>query len=639
MHAFVIGRTGSGKTREVLETTCVLNALPGKAVQPHIICLDCKGTILRETARAVREAGYRVVPFDLAAPRSAGRWNPLSTMHRALMEDRPGDADLELSRLSGTFKGIVRNDTDRYWQESAWNTIAGVAKGLSLNFGKEPSLGDVYDVIANDAILSALDRELGARSPAALHAAVQLTNVERTWNCMRSTCASMLAFFTTTAGRAIAGSSTVDFARDLVGSRKPRAFYIVIPDTSSAADDYAALLVNTLYQAFCAEHDRLGLEDTDKARPVLFILDEFARLPRMEISAVMSVAAAVLLVVAGGDVRRWLRMAAITAVAVTLVLLLPVTAHAEEPEYHWITDFGGSLRKFICSMILGWATSIFNVYNQLINHVGTEALLSGPFDSLLGTDMYNLTNNIFQTAVIPIGESILALFMLVQLVKISQRIDATSTLPAVKEIVFLAVIYVLLHWFINNSLDIMQAIYGVVNDDIIPTIGSVGDSTGEAGVFSLDGVTQDQWDSMNIGDCFMTLIMSVICLLFGLVAFVLGFAMCYVRAWQIYIYAAFSPIPISLLGFEETRQMGIGFLKNFASVCLAGAILLFLFVAYPFVLAGSVSSLSAGNDILFLMTTSSADSLINLLKGVAISVVLIFMIVKSGGIAKEILGS
>ena len=260
----------------------------------------------------------------------------------------------------------------------------------------------------------------------------------------------------------------------------------------------------------------------------------------------------------------------------------------------------------------------FNVYNQLINHVGTEALLSGPFDSLLGTDMYNLTNNIFQTAVIPVGESILALFMLVQLVKISQRIDATSTLPAVKEIVFLAVIYVLLHWFINNSLDIMQAIYGIVNDDIIPTIGSVGDSTGEAGVFS---------------------IMSVICLLFGLVAFVLGFAMCYVRAWQIYIYAAFSPIPISLLGFEETRQMGIGFLKNFASVCLAGAILLFLFVAYPFVLAGSVSSLSAGNDILFLMTTSSADSLINLLKGVAISVVLIFMIVKSGGIAKEILGS
>ena len=175
----------------------------------------------------------------------------------------------------------------------------------------------------------------------------------------------------------------------------------------------------------------------------------------------------------------------------------------------------------------------------------------------------------------------------------------------------------------------------IVNDDIIPTIGSVGDSTGEAGVFSLDGVTQDQWDSMNIGDCFMTLIMSVICLLFGLVAFVLGFAMCYVRAWQIYIYAAFSPIPISLLGFEETRQMGIGFLKNFASVCLAGAILLFLFVAYPFVLAGSVSSLSAGNDILFLMTTSSADSLINLLKGVAISVVLIFMIVKSGGIAKR----
>lgn len=337
--------------------------------------------------------------------------------------------------------------------------------------------------------------------------------------------------------------------------------------------------------------------------------------------------------------RKWLRMGAVITLAIVLILLLPVTAHAEEPEYHWITDFGGSLKKFICSMILGWATSIFNTYNQLVNHIGTEALLSGPFDSLLGTDMYNLTNNIFQTAVVPIGESILALFMLIQLVKISQRIDATSTLPAVKEIVFLAVIYVLLHWFINNSLDIMQAIYGIVNDNIIPTIGSVGDSTGSAGVFSTDGITQDQWDAMSIGDCFMTLIMSIVCLLIGLIAFVIGFAMCYVRAWQIYIYAAFSPIPVSLLGFEETRQMGIGFLKNFASVCLAGAILLFLFVAYPFVLAGSVSSLSAGNDIMFLMSTGGADALINLLKGVAISVVLIILIVKSGSIAKEVLGS
>lgn len=334
--------------------------------------------------------------------------------------------------------------------------------------------------------------------------------------------------------------------------------------------------------------------------------------------------------------RRWLRMAAITAVAIALVLLLPVTAHAEEPEYHWITDLGGSLQKWVCHMFLSGACGLFNIYYQLITNLGSSSVISGPFTSLLGTDMYNLTNNIFQTAVVPIGESILALFMLVQLVKISQRIDATSTLPAVKEIVFLAVIYVLLHWFINNSLDIMQAIYGIVNDDIIPSIGTAAEDAGSAGVFSLDGITQDQWDSMDIGDCFLTLLMALVVFLLGIVAFVLGFAMSYVRAWQIYIYAAFSPIPISLIGFEETRQMGIGYLKNFAAVCLAGAVLMFLLVAYPFVAAGSVLDTS---DITFLFATGASDSLFTLLQGVAISFVLIFLIVKSGGIAKEILGS
>ena len=48
------------------------------------------------------------------------------------------------------------------------------------------------------------------------------------------------------------------------------------------------------------------------------------------------------------------------------------------------------------------------------------------------------------------------------------------------------------------------------------------------------------------------------------------------RTLQIYIMAAFVPIPISLLALDKTRQMGVGYLKNFAAVCLAGVIILVL---------------------------------------------------------------
>ena len=40
-----------------------------------------------------------------------------------------------------------------------------------------------------------------------------------------------------------------------------------------------------------------------------------------------------------------------------------------------------------------------------------------------------MVKDFYQAGVIPVAHAILGLFMLMQLIKISQRIDATSTLP------------------------------------------------------------------------------------------------------------------------------------------------------------------------------------------------------------------
>ena len=41
-----------------------------------------------------------------------------------------------------------------------------------------------------------------------------------------------------------------------------------------------------------------------------------------------------------------------------------------------------------------------------------------------------------------------------------------------------------------------------------------------------------------------------------------------------YVMAAFGPIPLSLMALDDTRQIGVGYLKNFTAVCLAGLIIL-----------------------------------------------------------------
>lgn len=341
---------------------------------------------------------------------------------------------------------------------------------------------------------------------------------------------------------------------------------------------------------------------------------------------------------------RRLAPAIILLIAASMPLLFPQPVYAAP---FW--DVGTNLKNMVCEWLLDMSCWGFNLYNDIALEIGSSDMLSAPFDSLLGVDAYELTKTIHQTAIIPIAESILALFMLVQLVKISQRIDSTATLPAVKDIVFLAVVYVLIHWFIINSLDIMQAIYKIAVDNIIPEIGTASSNKGFfESALTTENIPEDTWDKLTIGGCFLTLIASVLSIVGGIIAYMVAFIVAYARAWQIYTMAAFSSIPIALLGFDETRQMGIGFLKNFAAAVLAGAVMMFVLVIYPHALSTmtTASGVTGGASILFLMSipaTGTAGlasaSVLVLLEFLAITFLLIYALVKSGSWAKEILGS
>lgn len=289
------------------------------------------------------------------------------------------------------------------------------------------------------------------------------------------------------------------------------------------------------------------------------------------------------------------------------------------------------LGEGIAQFFLGIAQALFNLFASLMSEVASSSSVSGAFNSLFGgVEVWNMVTTVHQTLVIPIAESILALLMLVQLVKISQRIDATSTLPAVKDIVFLAVFYVLFHWVIVNSLDIVTAIYDIFNSITTSILPS---SSAYMAAFDLSSV-ETSWDT--IGGCALLALFGLISVAIGAVAYIIALVVSMARALQLYVMAAFSPIPLSLLGFEESRQMGIGFLKNFAAVALAGAIMMFTMFAYPFLLA-SVSGVDSGG--LAAIANGTNDGIFSLLSVLAISIIYIFALAKSGAWAREVLGS
>ena len=97
------------------------------------------------------------------------------------------------------------------------------------------------------------------------------------------------------------------------------------------------------------------------------------------------------------------------------------------------------------------------------------------------------------------------------------------------------------------------------------------------------------------------------------------------RAMQLYVMAAFSPLPFALLGFDETKNYGVSFCKNFLATCLAGVIILFAMGLFPNLLSGF-----SGGEI----SGFKGD----MWSSVCASVALMLIVIKSGTIARDVFG-
>lgn len=320
-----------------------------------------------------------------------------------------------------------------------------------------------------------------------------------------------------------------------------------------------------------------------------------------------------------------------SAVFFTLLTLLslffPHTAQAM-PWDDWVNDVGNNITQWVKEGFL--VPSIENMLSMsanMLQNITTDNLLTGSFKSLFATGsqadaVWGVINKVHQSLVVPIGHSLLAAAILVQLVKISQKVDATATLPAVKEIVILVVFFVVFTYMINHGPQICEGIYNVFND-IAKNIS--GDQEIK------DAVTLGDTSTVDIGFLVAMLLVSVLVLLSTLFTAVIAYVVAAARAIQLYVMAVFSPIPIALLGFEETRSMGINFFKNFAAVCLAGSILVFLIAIFPVIYTAFVGS--GGNLV-------NGDGIITgfLVKSIGIPVLFMIAMVKSGSWARDILG-
>lgn len=317
------------------------------------------------------------------------------------------------------------------------------------------------------------------------------------------------------------------------------------------------------------------------------------------------------------------------ALAAGLAALAAALLLWPEPAWASIAD---DVNSWLCDVLRDTCNWIFNGQVNVLKGIGTDGVLSASFDQMIGgagsVTMYDVVHGVWEAAILPIGCGVLSFSFTLQLIKISQRMDGNAAMPGVKEVVFLLVFYAVFLFILQNSFEIMQSVYEVTRIAVERVSGLFGAGS----ELDLDAVSITTTDD-DVAALLGMLVVALVSWVVVLVAYVVALVVCWARAIQIYVMAAFSPIPLALLSQDETRQMGVGYLKNFASVCLAGVIILVLLVSFPIVLGG----LNAANPGVPVVD-QAVGGLSYALQYVAMCILLIISLVKSGSWARDIMG-
>ena len=301
------------------------------------------------------------------------------------------------------------------------------------------------------------------------------------------------------------------------------------------------------------------------------------------------------------------------------------------PSVAW-ADIAGDINKWLCGILRDTCNWIFNSQVDVLKGIGAEGVLSADFTQMLGSagsvTMFDIVHGVWQVAILPIGCGILGFVFTVQLIKVSQKMDGNASMPGVKEVVFMLVFFAVFLFLIQNSFEIMRAIYEVTRLAISRVAGLFG-TGGELDLTAVSITTTDD----DVAALLAMLVVALLSWLVVIVAYVVALVVSWARAVQIYVMAAFSPVPLALMSLDETRQIGVGYLKNFAAVCLAGVIILVLLVSFPVVLGG-LNAASAGAPVI----DSIVGGLSYALQYLAMCILLILALVKSGSWARDIMG-
>lgn len=281
----------------------------------------------------------------------------------------------------------------------------------------------------------------------------------------------------------------------------------------------------------------------------------------------------------------------------------------------WITEW---LKELLISGIMGNLEGLFDTVNT---RVGEIAVQVGTTPAAWNAGVFSLIRQLSETVILPIAGLILtfvATYELIQMLIDRNNLHDIDTWMFFKWIFKTAAAILIL----SNTFNIVNAVFDVSQSVIARSAGIIQGSTDITP--GMMDTLEATLETMELGPLLGLWLQSSI---IGITMWALNiaiFVIVYGRMLEIYMLTSLAPIPVATLSNREMGSMGQNYLKSLFAVGFQGLLILLCVGIYGVLVQGIATS---GDPIGAIWGT------------VGYTVLLVFMLFKTGTIAKSIFGA
>ena len=276
------------------------------------------------------------------------------------------------------------------------------------------------------------------------------------------------------------------------------------------------------------------------------------------------------------------------------------------------------LKELLISGIMGNLTGVFDSVNSRVGEIAADV---GMTPANFSPGIFSMIRNVSETVILPIAGLILtfiACYELIQLIIEHNNLSNFETWIIFKWIfkTFVAVT------LISNCFNIVMAVFDVCQSVISQSGGIIGASTSvsDEAIAAMEGTLSTYGVGTLLGIYLMSFVIQLTLWILSIVIFVIVYG----RMIEVYLMTSLAPIPLSTFGNREQSQTGQNYLRSLFALGFQG----FLIIICVGIYAVLIQSISFTSDIVG-----------SLWGVVGYTVLLVFTLFKTGGLARSVLNA